>query len=324
MLDENQHPHNKSITVSVLGKPNAGKSSLINYLLGFDLSIVTDKAQTTRNKFQCVVTIDRTEIILVDTPGIHRSNQELNKRMNEQATSAFEGSDLNLILIDLTDDILRSFQEICSKISGELGPTWIVFTKSDLIANWNEMPLEAAVNFMKSQRPEISKYFVVSPREGENMHLLTGALCDFAKPGPHLYPGGDISNRPERFFVSEYIREQAFEVLKDEIPYELAVVIDEYRDARPTKDQRGVISHISASILVNRPSQKAIVIGSKGHIIKEIGTNARTKIESLLGGQIQLNLHVKVTPKWFKNNRILEEIGLPRAKDSNRVWRAKN
>lgn len=325
MLIEDQHPDNKSITVSILGAPNVGKSSLVNYLMGMDLSIVTSKPQTTRNKISCIFTIDRTEVILIDTPGLHKSNQELNKRINQQAREGAAGTDLNLLLIDLTGEVLKQIIEFKENIRGELGTTWIVFTKSDRIENIESLPLEEVFNTAKEMFPNLEKYFVINTREGDNVHELTGALCDAAPAGRHLF-NGEVSNKNERFFATEFIREQAFELLKDEIPYEVAVVIDEYKDFRDKKDEREkkkVASLISASILVNRPSQRAIVVGSKGAMIKKIGTKSREKIESMVGGQVHLNLHVKVAPKWFKNNFILEELGLPRAVDSARVWRKK-
>ena len=323
MLILDQHPHNKSVMVSVLGAPNVGKSTLINYLVGMDLSIVSNKPQTTRNKFHCVFTVDRTEIIMVDTPGLHKSNQEINKRLNEQAREGTEGADLNLLLIDISREILPQFVEFKENIEVELGPTWVIFTKADKVENAEALPLKEVVEKAKEILPSIEKFFVISTKEQTNVHLLTGALVDAAKPGPHLYPGGDVSDKNQRFFVTEYIREQAFELLKDEVPYEIAVVIDEYKDIKSKNDPENFESHISASILVNRPSQRAIVIGSKGAMIKEIGTRARMKIEAMTGAPAHLNLHVKVSPKWFKNNFVLEEIGLPRAKDSNRVWRKK-
>ena len=322
MLLTDQHPHNKSMMAAVLGAPNVGKSSMINYLLGMDLSVVTHKPQTTRNKFHCVLTIDHTEIVLVDTPGVHQSNQELNKRLNEQARDGMDGVDVNLLLIDLSQEILAQFVSFKKIIDKDLSETWVIFTKADKIENASELPLAEVIEKAKEIIPNITKHFVISSKDGTNMHQLTGDLCDIANPGPHLYPDGSVSNKNERFFVTEYIREQAFELLKDEIPYEVAVVIDEYKDI-PNEEKSSIQSHISASILVNRPSQRAIVVGSKGSMIKEIGTRSRRKIESMVGGQVHLNLHVKVAPKWFKNNFILEELGLPRAKDSSRVWRAR-
>lgn len=323
MLILDQHPHNRSIMVSVLGAPNVGKSTLINYLVGMDLSIVSNKPQTTRNKFHCVFTVDRTEVIMVDTPGLHKSNQEINKRLNEQAREGTEGADLNLLLIDISREILPQFLEFKENIQMELGPTWVLFTKADKVENSESLPLNEVVEKAKEILPSLEKYFVISSKEQTNIHLLTGALVDAAKPGPHLYPGGDVSDKNQRFFVTEYIREQAFELLKDEVPYEIAVVIDEYKDIKSKNDPENFESHISASILVNRPSQRAIVIGTKGAMIKEIGMRARKKIEAMTGSPAHLNLHVKVSPKWFKNNFVLEEIGLPRAKDSNRVWKKK-
>jgi len=323
MLIVDQHPHNRSIMAAVLGAPNVGKSSLVNCLVGMDLSIVTNKPQTTRNKFHAVFTVDRTEVILVDTPGLHKSNQEFNKRLNEQARDSLDGADVNLLLIDLSREILAQFVEFKENIEQELGPTWVLFTKMDKVENAESLPLKEVIEKAKEIIPSIEKYFVLSSKEGTNIHELTGALVDASHPGPHLYPNGDISDKNQRFFVTEYIREQAFELLKDEVPYEVAVVIDEYKDIKSKKDPEKLESHISASILVNRPSQRAIVVGTGGSMIKEIGIRSRKKIEAMTGGPVHLNLHVKVSPKWFKNNFVLEEIGLPRAKDSNRVWRKK-
>ena len=141
MLLEDQHPHNKAIMVAVLGAPNVGKSSLINCLIGTDLTVVTSKPQTTRNKFHCVFTVDRTEVVMVDTPGLHKSNQEFNKRLNEQAREGTEGADLNLLLVDISRDILDQFTDFKENIQQELGPTWVLFTKADKIENSDKLPL---------------------------------------------------------------------------------------------------------------------------------------------------------------------------------------
>jgi GTPase len=320
MLIEDQHPLNKSIMISVLGKPNVGKSSFINHLLGFDLTIVSNKPQTTRNHFHCAFTIDRTEVVLVDTPGVHSNAQELNKRMVGQAKMGSEGVDLNFILIDLTTNMVAEFKDFLKNFDAPLTRSWVIFTKADLV-KLDEMNVEAVFNEIKSLSPSIEKYFVISSKDGHNIHELTGAIADTAESGPHLYPHGDVSNKNMRFFATEYIREQAFRLLKEELPYEIAVVIDEYKDI--VKKETDPEAHISASILVNRPSQRAIVVGKGGMVIKEIGQNARKKIEAMVGGKVHLNLHVKVSPKWFNNNWVLDEIGLPRTQNSARVWRKK-
>lgn len=322
MLFENQHPHNKSIMIAVLGKPNVGKSSFINHLLGFDLTIVSSKPQTTRNQFHCAFTIDRTEVVLVDTPGVHSSAQELNKRMNGQAQMGAEGVDVNFVLCDLTTDIASEFKDFLKNFDAPLSRTWIIFTKADLVKP-EELNLGPVLEKMQELCPSIEKHFVISSKDGHNIHTLTGAIQDAAVNAPHLYPAGDASNMSERFFATEYIREQAFRLLKEELPYEIAVIIDEYKDMKKKDDDAPPEAHISASILVNRPSQRAIVVGRGGSVIKEIGVNARKKIEAMTGGKVHLNLHVKVSPKWMSNNYVLDEIGLPRTQKSARVWRKK-
>jgi len=234
----------------------------------------------TRNKYHCVLTIDHTEVVLVDTPGLHKSSQELNKRINQQAREGIDGAALNLLLIDLTKDVLEQFRDFKENIQRDLGPTIAVFTKSDRVENARELPLTMVYESAKQILPCLDSFFMISTKSGDNVHLLTGEICDRAQPGPHFY-NGEVSNKPERFFATEYIREQAFSLLKDELPYELAVVIDEYKDVKDNDKKVRTAAHISASILVNRPSQRAIVVGSKGTMIKEIGTRARKKIEAM-------------------------------------------
>lgn len=320
MLLTDQNPFNKHIMVSILGKPNAGKSTLINQILGFDLSIVSKKPQTTRNHFHCAFTIENTEIVLVDTPGVHKSTQELNVRMNGQAQFGAEGVDLNLVLIDGTaPDLVSEFKSFYEDFDMKLDRIFLVFTKLDK-AGENKEKFEEAFLKIKEIEPNVERYFAISAKEKTNLEALELAIEKEAKEGPHLYPNGDVSNKNERFFTTEYIREQAFYLLKDELPYEIAVVIEDYEEVRNHPE---LLRRISAAILVNRPSQRAIVVGRGGSVIKAIGTEARKKVEAMVGGKVALNLHVKVSPKWFSNNFILEEIDLPRTQKSNRVWRKK-
>ncbi|MEI8346908.1 MAG: GTPase Era, partial [Pseudomonadota bacterium] len=206
MLIEHQHPDNKSIKVAVLGAPNVGKSTLINYLLGMDLTVVTDKPQTTRNHFHCVCTVDHTEIILVDTPGLHHSNQEINKRMNEEARQGTEEGDLILLVIDARAEVLKQILQFKTNIRRELGRVWILFNKIDLIPNAQQLPWGEIIEEAKKIIPtlESDHYFLISSKTGENIHQLTGAICDIAPACPHRYPDGSVSNRSQRFFVTEY------------------------------------------------------------------------------------------------------------------------
>ncbi|MCY4524954.1 MAG: GTPase Era, partial [Halobacteriovoraceae bacterium] len=297
MLLKNQNPFNKSVMCSVLGSSNVGKSSLINYLLGEDLSVVTDKVQTTRNRYHCVFTVDHTEIILLDTPGFFTEKKEMDKRMNQQAKEAYLAGGVNLLLIDASTPIMPQITNFLGQVNKKEGLVWVVFTKVDLLENTSKLPWNETMAEIKRVAPLVQRHFLVSSKTGEGMHLLIGAICDAAISGPHLYPNGRISNRPWRFFAAEYIREQAFYFLHQELPYHLTVLIDEFKDYEQKKYK--IDSRISATILVNRPSQRAIVVGKKGEMIKKIGVAARKRIEEMMQGRIHLNLHVKVSPLWF-------------------------
>ena len=320
MLLQNQHPLNKTLTASVLGIPNVGKSSLINYLLGVDLSIVSHRPHTTRNRFSCILTVDHTEIILIDTPGIHRTGKDFGRRLNQQARDAQEGADLSLLLIDSSKELLPQLSAFIEVIERGASPVWIVLTKIDLVDVDAEWLSQEVLSTAQTHLPNVEKVLAVSAKEGTNMNLLTGALCDAAVSGPHLYPDGSISNKNQRFFACEYVREQIFELLKEELPFESAVIIEDFKDS--VEEDQSIV-HISAAILVHRPGQRAIVVGSKGSMIKQIGSRARRKIEAMMGKKVCLLLHVKILSKWYKNHFILEELGLPRAVDSIRFWRKK-
>ncbi len=340
MLLENQHPKNKSIMIALMGLPNVGKSSLLNYLLGQDLSIVSPREQTTRVRMKAIFTIDHTEVIVMDNPGLHRSSKEINRRMVEEALLGGGGADVTLVLFDLSRDMDRQAQELSELLKdrpkGLPGECWGIFTKLDRIpGSDNEKNIAAVKKYFAS----IEKFFFTSSTSGDGYHDLSAAIMDRAESGPHLFPGGSISDKSERFFASEFVREQLFLRLKEEIPYEVAVLIEDFKDFRGEKRRRavgavgvgggdrvrgrGLAADIAAVILVNRPSQRAIVIGKGGQMIKEIGTEARVKIEELVGGKVNLRLHVKVSQNWFKNHFILEELGLARSNRQARAWRAK-
>lgn len=312
--------------VAVVGPPNAGKSSLINNFLGHDLSIVTHKAQTTRNAFHCVTTIDRTEIIFIDTPGLHRSQKEINIRMNHQALEGRSGADICLFLLPVHHSLKTALEQFAQNQHLPHEPTWLVLTKTDTLSEADVLKKrEEEFNEIKKEYPLLEKIFFVSNTTEENYHLLTGALCDQAPQGPHLYQGARISNKNVRFFVTEYIREQLFLCLNEELPYEVAVVIREYEDLRKKgaeeQENKDLAAKIQADIIVARTSQRSIVIGRQGAQVRNIIQKSKIKIEKLIDGKVELRLHVKVIPHWQKKHYVLKDIGLERAPESHRVWR---
>ncbi len=327
------NPKHKSLTVGLLGAPNVGKSSLVNCLQGMDLSIVSPKPQTTRNRFLSIFHVDDVEIILQDTPGLHTSNQELNIRMNNQAMM-LDGCDLVCAVIDTKTDLVAQIESFLKTLQQQASHQkdfedlfkkqwWLIIQKADLIDDQEKF--QQQWQSIQKDWPVFQKIFSVSAETEGGIHLLISALLDHAPKAPHLFPEGDISNKNERFFVAEFIREQVFLRISDEIPYEVAVVVDSFQDNFRKDEQTGEEklhrSEIAATILVNRPSQRAIIIGSGGKMIREIGQQSREKLEKFLDRKIYLKLHVKASPKWFRNNFVLEEIGLPRAPRSQRVWR---
>ncbi|MDH4467148.1 MAG: GTPase Era [Bacteriovoracaceae bacterium] len=327
MLLKDQHPLNKSISIALVGPPNVGKSTLINTLLGMDLSIVSPRPQTTRNQFQCVTLVDRTEIIFLDTPGLHKSMQEMNLRMNHETYMAQDGADLNWIVLDGTkgkESVLHqlaSLRDVYKNLSQE---SWIVVTKLDqLKTNAKKVEAEFPNLMLEAQKicPVVKRAYFVSALEEAGTNELLSVVSEFAPSGNHLYPDGSVSNKNVRFFVAEYIREQVFTLLQEELPYEIAVTIEEFVDLEPSEGTSDIVARISAVIHVNRMGQRAIVIGQGGLMIREIGMKARQKIETLMGGKVMLKLHAKVSPKWFKNHMMLEELGLSRAPNSIRAWR---
>jgi GTP-binding protein Era len=327
MLITDQHPLNKSISVALVGHPNVGKSTLINTLLGMDLSIVSAKPQTTRNQFQCVTQVDHTEIIFHDTPGLHKSMQEMNLRMNHEAYLAQEGSEVVWLLCDGSrgkDFVIQQALELKDMLTQVNQEIWLIITKMDL---WNEKRIPAEKEFsgvvqnLQTQYPNITKSYLISAQEERGTSELLHDISVKAPSAPHHYPDGSMSNKNVRFFVSEFIREQVFELLQEELPYEIAVTIESFEDLDPAASTSGIVAKISAVIHVNRMGQRAIVVGQGGLMIRDIGMRARQKIENLLGGKVMLKLHAKVSEKWFKNHMMLEELGLSRAPTSIRSWR---
>jgi len=278
--------------VALLGKPNAGKSTLLNRLLGWKLAIVSAKPQTTRSRLLGILTLEDGQLLLLDTPGLHSGSKPLNVALGEIVTEAAEGCDVALLLVDLTSGWCDESAALARRLSERGTPHLIVGTKSDLAgANAPEWPDRA---------PQPLR---VSARTGAGIDALLERTLALLPASPPLYPEDELSDRPMRFLAGELVREAAFEELEQELPYSLAVEVVEYDEKRPD------LVRIRADLLVERASQKRIVIGRNGRVVKSIGVRARSEIEKLVGGRVHLELWVKVEPKWSRRPKRLKSLG---------------
>lgn len=284
--------------VSILGRPNAGKSTLLNALLGTKLSIVADKPQTTRTTVQGVLTLPEAQIVFVDTPGIHDADTVFNRRMMESIKEALEERDLLLYLIDGTRRPGPEDEKSLELIKDTTTKVFALFNKIDLIEKKNELlPVIEAYSKLR----EFSEYFPISAETGEGLEALQAAILEQMPAGPAYYPEDYITDQPERFMASEIIREKILLTTRQEVPHSVAVLVDEWKE-------EGRLTRITATIHVERPGQKAIILGARGSLMKEIATAARLEIEKLLEKKVFLTLFVKVNPKWRENEAFLKEL----------------
>jgi len=288
--------------VAIVGEPNTGKSTLLNSILGMHLSIVSKKPQTTRKNVMGIFTNNEAQIIFTDTPGVLTPAYLLQERMIGYIENALGDTDLVLLMLDmLSPDFERLAETALGGITKIGKPIILVLNKIDALENAN------------SALPVIQKYFQmgifkevvpISAKNNDNVDLLVSLIIKYLPCGAMLYDPEQISNQSQRFFVAELIREQAFKMFKKEIPYSIEVEIIKYSEAKD-----GEKTNITADIIVERESQKAIVIGKKGATLKELGINARHNIQEFLGGRIHLELYVKVREGWRGNEHRLKEFG---------------
>jgi GTP-binding protein Era len=285
--------------VAIVGRPNVGKSTLLNHILGQKLSITSRKPQTTRHQILGIKTEGDIQVIYVDTPGLHlKAPKAINRYMNRAATTALQGVDLVVFVVDRTrwteDD-----QMVLDKLKCVQCPVILVVNKVDL-----QNDKEALLPHLQwlGEQMNFAEIFPLSALRGHNMVHLEETLAKYIPVAPHGYPEDQITDRSERFLVAEIVREKIMRQLGEEIPYVMTVEIEEFRH------QRGVI-HISALILVERDGQKKIVIGAEGSRLKLIGQEARRDIERLLDNKVMLNLWVKVKSGWSDDERALKSLG---------------
>jgi GTP-binding protein Era len=284
--------------VSILGRPNAGKSTLLNGLIGMKLAIVASKPQTTRTAIQGVLNLPEAQITFVDTPGIHEPDSMFNRRMLDTVRSALAERDLLLYVVDATEPLARQDRQALELIKNARTQSLLLLNKIDRMKD--KGPLLSLIEQYKSLY-DFSDYIPISALTLEGLDILRKAIVSRLPEGPAYFPPDYITDQPERFLAAELIREKVLHETREEVPHAVAVVIDRWEDSPR-------LVRIFATIYVEREGQKRIVIGAKGSVLKKVGTEARREIELLLVQKIHLELHVKVRPKWRENVSFINAI----------------
>jgi GTP-binding protein Era len=285
--------------VAVVGRPNVGKSTLVNQLVGQKVAIVSNKPQTTRNRILAVVNTPGGQIVLFDTPGIHKPQHSMNERMVETARRSLTQVEVVLWLVDVTEPPGPGDRVVLGLVKKSSRPVVLGLNKIDRIPKPQILPAIDAYR----QLMDFAAIVPVSALKGENVDALTKQLLELLPEGEPLYPQDFLTDQPERFFVAEMIREKILHHTREEIPYSTGVVIDSFKE-------EGGLVRIEATVIVERQSQKGILIGRGGGMLKTVGTEARHDIEGFLDSKVFLGLFVKVRENWREDAKILEEMGL--------------
>jgi len=282
--------------VNIFGRPNAGKSTLLNALIGEKLAIVSPKVQTTRHRIKAIMTEDDYQIIFSDTPGIIEPKYKLHEKMMQAVKGALEDADVALLIADVNEDPALS-HAIFSALRLRV-PAIVVLNKTD---KTNAARVKEITEFY-TQQSYCRSVVAISAAKGFDANAFLAPILELLPEGDPFYTEDDISDLPTRFFVSEMIREKVYELFSDELPYHTAVLISEFKEKQ-------TLVKIVADIIVHRETQKAIIIGDKGSMIKKLGTEARKDIEAFIQQKVFLELFVKVKPKWRENDLQLKEYG---------------
>lgn len=298
MTDENTRSEHRCGFVAVAGRPNVGKSTLVNRILGHELTIVTPKPQTTRNRITAIHSLPKAQMILQDTPGIHEARTPLNLSLVAAAVKTVEESDLVLMMTTPADHIPDDDSRIMEIIVGTRIPAVLVVNKIDTVQPQAILPV---IDRYSKAHP-FEEIVPVSALYGTGMEELVRVLISLLPFGPPLFPEEDVSDLPVRFFAAEIIREQIMKMTGEEIPYKTAVMVETFKE-------KETLVLIQADIHTEKESQKRIIIGKGGALIKKIGTAARLKLEEFLGCKVHLELFVKVTPNWTRKPARLKEFG---------------
>ncbi|MGE5218066.1 MAG: GTPase Era [Chloroflexota bacterium] len=307
MADEKNKNKEKSAApfrsgyIAIIGRPNVGKSTLLNQILGEKVAIVSPRPQTTRNRITGIRTTAASQIIFIDTPGIHRGHSLMNRRMVDTAMQTLDEVDGVLWLLDAHDKIKQEEERIAETLRGVETPVLILLNKIDLVSKGKLLPLiERCARLLPDK-----EIVPISALKGEGLEIVLDIIERWLPEGPHYFTEGERTDQTERFLASEIVREKVFLLTREEIPYGVAVTIDEFTE----KEEKNLIV-ISATIHTERDSHKGILIGKRGAMLKEIGKRAREELEALLGCRIFLELFVRVDPGWTQNPHLLTEMGL--------------
>ncbi|MEV4826178.1 GTPase Era [Micromonospora sp. NPDC049275] len=281
-----------------VGRPNAGKSTLTNAIVGTKIAITSNKPQTTRHVIRAVLHRPESQLVLVDTPGLHRPRTLLGERLNDLVRSTWTEVDVIGLCIPADEPVGRGDRFITGELAELKATVLAVVTKTDLVDKRRLAEQLLAV----SQLGEFAEIVPVSAVSGHQVDTLVDVMTKYLPPSPQLYPDDMLTDDPEQVMVAELIREAALEGVRDELPHSIAVVVEEMIP-------EGQVIKIYADLYVERPSQKAIVLGHKASRLKEVGTNARRQIEELLGSRVYLDLHVRVAKDWQRDPRQLRKLG---------------
>jgi GTP-binding protein Era len=298
---EKTEPSFRSGYIAIIGRPNVGKSTLLNQILGEKVAIVSPKPQTTRNRVSGIRTTAASQIIFIDTPGIHQGHSLMNRRLMDTALHTLDDVDGVLWLLDAHGKIKQEEERIAETLRGVETPVLILLNKMDLVSKGKLLPLmERCAQLLPDK-----EIVPVSALKGEGLDIVLNIVEGWLPVGPQYFTEGEHTDQSERFLASEIVREKVFLLTREEIPYGVAVTIDEFTE----KEEKNLIV-IAATIHTERDSHKGILIGKRGSMLKEFGKQAREELESLLGCRIFLELFVRVDPGWTQNPQALIEMGL--------------
>ncbi|NGP43525.1 GTPase Era [Bacillaceae bacterium SIJ1] len=285
--------------ISIIGRPNVGKSTLLNRAVGQKIAIMSDKPQTTRNNIQGVRTTEESQMVFIDTPGIHKPKHRLGDFMLKMAVNTLTGVDVILFVVNATEQPGKGDQMIIDRFQSVSTPVILVMNKIDLVHPEDLLPLIDAYNSLYA----FNEIIPISAKEGNHFSALLSSIQEKLPEGPQYYPADQVTDHPERFIMQELIREQVLYLTREEVPHSVAVVMDQ------VKQRESGAVYAAATIIVERKSQKGILIGKEGAMLKKIGQLARTEMERLLGSKIYLELWVKVKEDWRNRPHHLHEYG---------------